>query len=144
MTYKERVERLKEQLADIEHQRWADWQKWCHEVLRRELPLDFHPRLGKVLERWDKQIATPYKDLSEKEKQSDRDQVDRYFPLILHLIEEAEREASLKTLEEVSNKAVELHITDLEMKQHHTGVGWEDVIMADEITKMRLAELKGE
>lgn len=63
---------------------------------------------------------------------------------ILHLIEEAEREASLKTLEEVSNKAVELHITDLEMKQHHTGVGWEDVIMADEITKMRLAELKGE
>lgn len=70
---------LWEQLADIEHQRWSDWQKWCHKVLREECG---SPELEKVLERWDKQIETEYKDLSEKEKDSDRVQVDRYFPVI--------------------------------------------------------------
>ena len=71
--------KLKEKLANIEHQRWADWQRWCHKVLRENCP---SPELEKVLERWDKQIVTKYKDLSEKEKDSDRKQVDRYWPLI--------------------------------------------------------------
>ena len=71
--------KLFEQLADIEHQRWADWQKWCHKILRENCP---SPELEKVLERWDKQIATSYNDLSEKEKDSDREQVMRYWNLI--------------------------------------------------------------
>lgn len=75
-----------EELADIEHQRWSDWQAWCHKILRENCP---SPELEKVLERWDRQISTPYKDLSESEKQSDRDQVARYFPIITHLINKA-------------------------------------------------------
>lgn len=71
-------EPLREKLAAIEHERWADWQKWCHEVLRGNSP---SLETLKVLERWDKQIATPYKDLSRKEQLSDREQVDRYWPL---------------------------------------------------------------
>lgn len=78
--------RLREELADIEHQRWSDWQAWCHKILRENCP---SPELEKVLERWDRQISTPYKDLSESEKQSDRDQVARYFPIITHLINKA-------------------------------------------------------
>ena len=70
---------LREQLAAIEHERWADWQKWCHKVLRENNP---SPEQGDILERWDRQIATPYAELSEKEKQSDRDQVDRYWQLV--------------------------------------------------------------
>jgi len=70
---------LKEKLADIEHQRWADWQKWCHKILRENCP---SPELEKVLKRWDKQISTNYKDLTEKEKDSDREQVDRYLPIL--------------------------------------------------------------
>lgn len=72
---------LIEKLADIEHQRWADWQSWCHKILRENCP---SPELEKVLERWDRQIATPYKNLTEKEKESDREQVRRY----LHLLED--------------------------------------------------------
>lgn len=75
-----------EQLAAIEHQRWADWQEWCNSVLRENCPSS---ELGKVLERWDKQIATPYSKLTEKEKQSDREQVIRYLPIIDSLIEQA-------------------------------------------------------
>ena len=70
---------LREQLAAIEHERWADWQKWCHKVLRENNP---SPEQGDILERWDRQIETPYAELSEAEKQSDRDQVDRYWQLV--------------------------------------------------------------
>jgi hypothetical protein len=76
----EQVEALpKEQLADIEHQRWSDWQEYCNEVLREQVP-----KLGleEVLKRWDRQVATPYSELLEREKDSDREQVDRYLPVI--------------------------------------------------------------
>lgn len=72
-------EELIEKLAAIEHERWADWQKWCHKVLRENNP---SPEQSDILERWDRQIETTYAELSEKEKQSDRDQVMRYWPLI--------------------------------------------------------------
>lgn len=71
---------LIEKLAAIEHERWADWQKWCHKILRENCP---SPKLEEVLERWDKQIETSYANLSEKEKQSDRDQVIRYWESLL-------------------------------------------------------------
>ena len=70
---------LFETLAAIEHQRWADWQSWCHKILRENCP---SAEMEKVLEQWDKQIATPYSELSEEEKNSDRDQVNRYWHLI--------------------------------------------------------------
>lgn len=70
---------LFEKLAAIEHERWADWQKWCHKVLRENCPSS---EMEKVLERWDRQIATPYSELSEEEKDSDRKQVERYWDLV--------------------------------------------------------------
>ena len=70
---------LFEKLAEIEHIRWADWQSWCHRVLRENCP---SPELEKVLKAWDEQIATKYDDLSENEKDSDREQVMRYWHLI--------------------------------------------------------------
>lgn len=38
-----------------------------------------------LAERWERQIATPYAELSETEKDGDREQVDRYWPLIAAL-----------------------------------------------------------
>jgi hypothetical protein len=70
-----------EQLAAIEHERWADWQRWCHESGTRNpdgsitLPAD-------CVARWERQIATPYADLSDREKESDREQVYRYLHII--------------------------------------------------------------
>ena len=81
---------LFERLAAIEHERWSDWQRYVHarcakiietgetgeEVLREvKIPLElFH--------QWERQINTPYSELSEEEKESDRDQVRRYWNLI--------------------------------------------------------------
>jgi hypothetical protein len=73
---------LFEKLADIEHQRWADWQKYCHSKMTPSADEGIWLIGEKFLKRWDKQINTKYKDLTEKEKDSDRDQVMRYWKLI--------------------------------------------------------------
>lgn len=73
---------LKEKLAAIEHERWADWQKWCHKILRANIKHDIEPTLA----RWEKQIATPYSKLTRGEQLSDLEQVDRYWPLLLQSI----------------------------------------------------------
>ena len=72
---------LKEQLAAIEHQRWADWQRWMHEQCQRNADGSLTIP-ATLVERWERQIATPYEALTEREKNSDREQVDRYWHLI--------------------------------------------------------------
>ena len=52
---------LREKLADLEHQQWAHWTKYMLDNLTPE-----------NIARWKKQIETDYKDLTEKEKESDR------------------------------------------------------------------------
>lgn len=72
---------LREQLAAIEHERWASWQRYMHSVASPNndgsltIPASF-------IERWERQITTPYAELAEWEKASDREQVDRYWPLV--------------------------------------------------------------
>jgi len=50
-----------EELADLEHQQWAHWTKYMLDNLTFE-----------NMARWRKQIDTPYSELTEKEKESDR------------------------------------------------------------------------
>jgi len=66
------VEERVEEFASLEHDRWARWQKWCHRVYR-------DGNFEDSILRWERQIATKYADLSEEEKQSDRDQVYPYI-----------------------------------------------------------------
>lgn len=72
---------LLEDLAAIEHERWAHWQRFMHEQGRRQpdgslvLPAD-------LVAKWDRLIDTPYAQLTEKERESDRDQVRRYLPTV--------------------------------------------------------------
>lgn len=70
---------LRQKLAAIEHERWSDWQKWCHKIICQNDP---NLQTLNVLERWEKQIATPYSQLTPAEKASDLEQVDRYWPLV--------------------------------------------------------------
>lgn len=74
-------EELIEKLAAIEHERWAHWQKYLHSLcqLNSDGSLTIPTSL---VNKWNKQIETDYKDLSEKEKDSDREQVMKYLPLI--------------------------------------------------------------
>lgn len=71
-----------EELAAIEHERWAHWQRYLHGKGVRQ-PDGSLLLAADLVSRWEIQIATPYVDLSEAEKQSDRDQVHRYLPRIV-------------------------------------------------------------
>ena len=76
------VNELIEKLAAIEHERWAHWQRYVHSKC---VPQGDDGALlipGELVRRWQAQIETPYSALPEKEKESDREQVRRYLPLI--------------------------------------------------------------
>ncbi|GFM19738.1 MULTISPECIES: hypothetical protein [Mycobacteriales] len=72
---------LMEKLAAIEHERWAHWQQYMHDQCQRakdgSLIIPAH-----LAKRWQTQIETPYENLSDSEKDSDREQVRRYLPII--------------------------------------------------------------
>lgn len=84
----ERLNGLVEQLAALEHERWSHWQRYMHSKCVRQpdgsllLPAD-------LVARWEKQIDTKYEELGDQEKESDREQVRRYLPLIALTLAEA-------------------------------------------------------
>lgn len=69
---------LFEQLSAIQHDLiWCHWQRYVHAKLSktRAIPMaDWR--------RWEQQINTPYNELSESEKDSDREQVAKFWDLI--------------------------------------------------------------
>lgn len=80
---------LLEQLAAAEHERWSHWQCYLHEQCIRgddgslTIPAD-------QVRRWSRQMTTPYSELSDNERESDREQVRRYLPLIARALNESE------------------------------------------------------
>jgi hypothetical protein len=78
---------LVEELAAVEHERWSHWQRYVHSKGVRQpdgsllLPAD-------LVARWEKQIDSKYADLDDKEKESDREQVRKYLPLIASALAE--------------------------------------------------------
>lgn len=73
---------LRERLAAAEHERWARWQRWMHDQCPSSPVTGDRIIPAHLVARWERQIATPYAELSESEKFSDRAQVDRYWPMI--------------------------------------------------------------
>lgn len=53
---------LMERLSALEHDQWAHWTRYMLDNLTQE-----------NIERWKRQCDTPYEELSEKEKESDRE-----------------------------------------------------------------------
>lgn len=84
----EQVEEIKEKLAAIEHERWSDWQKYVSDLMGRNSD-GWYVLAREYFDRWQRQIATPYSELSDQEKASDIEQVDRYWPLIMDLLIDA-------------------------------------------------------
>ena len=62
---------LIERLAALEHEQWAHWTRYMLDNLTLE-----------NIERWEKQIATPYSELGEKEKSSDREWAQKVMDLL--------------------------------------------------------------
>jgi hypothetical protein len=81
-----RANHLIEKLAAVEHERWSHWQRHLHEQCTpgADGSLTIPPHL---VRQWTAQMNASYTQLTEQEKQSDREQVDRYLPVIVAALE---------------------------------------------------------
>lgn len=62
---------LLEQLADLEHERWSGWMRYMFSKGTKN-PDGTWTMPAWAVGRWERQASTPYADLSEQEKESDR------------------------------------------------------------------------
>lgn len=90
------IEEFIEKGADLEHERWSGWQKYLHSLCSKHTVNSLNASTkqyeeietgGLVIHRdrvvhWERQIATPYSELTEKEKEYDRIEVRKYLPLV--------------------------------------------------------------
>ena len=63
--------KLLEELAELEHKQWAHWTEYMLNNLTDE-----------DIKRWKRQIETPYSELSEKEKDGDREWAEKVLKII--------------------------------------------------------------
>jgi hypothetical protein len=72
---------LIDELAAIEHERWSHWQRYMHSKGLRQ-PDGSLVLPAELVERWERQAETSYHNLGTAEQESDREQVNRYLPII--------------------------------------------------------------
>src|SRR5216683_239552 len=72
---------LLEELAEKAHQSWAHWMTYLFLQSTRQYDGSYViPK--ELVERWQRQVETPYAQLSEKEKESDREEARHILPII--------------------------------------------------------------
>jgi len=72
----------REALAALAHEQWSGWMRY---LFAKTQPIGYHgaeaiPPL--LVERWKRQMMTPYADLPESEQESDRKEADRVLALL--------------------------------------------------------------
>lgn len=86
------LEEFIEKGADIEHNRWSKWQKYLYSKCRKYGLGDSLIINVDDVKHWERQIKTSYKDLSEREKESDRKEVRSYIPLLEKALSQKEQQ----------------------------------------------------
>lgn len=80
----------REKLAEYAHDAWAGWMKYLFEkghfttaFVGIDMPTErVWVMPGWAVERWQRQMNTPYAELSESEKESDRQEADKMLEII--------------------------------------------------------------
>lgn len=97
------IKKFIEQGAEIEHNRWARWQSYLFS--KSEWTKDGYLIPKELCFKWQKQIDTPYSELSEKEKESDKKEVENYLPILYELLEKIKYKDKI---EETINSIMEI------------------------------------
>lgn len=86
---------VREQLADYAHAAWSGWMKYmfekCYAETQRGNPSRATGGLvipAELVERWHRQMNTPYSHLPESERESDRAEADKMLAIIIDKKEE--------------------------------------------------------
>lgn len=72
---------IREKLASLQHEIWSQWMKYLFSFGTFNTDGSWTMPPEKV-QRWQRQMHTPYWDLSESEKDKDRNQADKIIKLI--------------------------------------------------------------
>ena len=79
---------MREALANLAHEQWCGWMKWMfnhgyfESMNLRGVVQAVWIMPNNLLSRWQRQMNTPYKDLPENEKESDRNEADRILKIL--------------------------------------------------------------
>ncbi len=77
---------FREQLAAVQHAIWSHWMKYMFSCGAFNADGSWTMPADKV-ERWSRQMETDYSGLTEKERMSDRDQVDKVLTTLAPLLQ---------------------------------------------------------
>jgi len=77
-----RVEERAEQVAEVQHEIWSHWMKYLFSVSKLWGNGTVNIPAEKV-QRWKRQMCTPYAELTEREKDSDREQANKVLEVLL-------------------------------------------------------------
>lgn len=80
-----RLDELRESLADYAHDAWAGWMEYLFAQCPKptmESHDGYYLHLRALYDRWHRQMGTPYKDLPESEKESDRVEADKMLAIV--------------------------------------------------------------
>jgi hypothetical protein len=75
-------ERTRERLAALEHRQWSHWMRYMFSRCIRKKHGDLHIPL-EMVQRWERQMNTPYEKLDDMERQSDRSWADKVLDILL-------------------------------------------------------------
>ena len=81
---------MKEKLADLCHEQWSGWMKYMFSKCFAEKG-QYDPETGNLIipkwavDRWRRQMTTPYAELSEEEKGSDRKEAEKFLSLMTRI-----------------------------------------------------------
>ena len=76
---------LLERLATIEHEWWSHWQRYMHSKAVRQ-PDGSLLLPAELVARWEGQMNRSYAELDDREKESDREQVRKYLPILASVL----------------------------------------------------------
>jgi len=72
---------LREELAKLAHEQWSGWMKYLFDKSKKES--DGTVTIPKwAVDRWEKQMNTEYSELSELEKESDRNEANKFISVM--------------------------------------------------------------
>lgn len=77
---------IRERIAAIQHEQWSGWMKYLFSKCKRQELTSEIPKVWR--DRWERQIDTPYSQLTDKEQESDRVEADKLLQLIKSVCEE--------------------------------------------------------
>lgn len=72
---------MREIIADVQHKIWSHWMRYLFSVCEQNADGSVTIPAEKV-QHWQRQMNTPYAELSEREKNSDREQADKVLNAI--------------------------------------------------------------